>query len=153
MEGEKSKGFLAIDLDKVLAQYTGWKGKDHIGDPTPGMKELIQEWIDEGWKIIIHTTRGSHETELWCIKHRMPFHYINMNPEFLSQNPGKPLASAYIDDRAIRFTGDIDRLRDEVRNLANDGFNNDWKKTVEGKRHMDTVGQRLRRSRKKDTEK
>jgi len=137
-KGKKFKGFIAIDLDGVLAQYDGWKGKDHIGEPTPGMKELIQDWIDEGWKIIVFTSRGSHETDLWCTKYQIPYHYINVNPEFLGQNPGKPIANVYIDDRAIRFTGDIDRLRDQVKALGDDGFFSDWGKTLREKAILTT---------------
>jgi hypothetical protein len=38
-----------------------------------------------------------------------------MNPEIQGQNPGKPIASIYVDDRAIRFTGNTKKLMEDIR--------------------------------------
>lgn len=32
-------GWIAVDLDGTLAEYDGWKGSAHIGNPVPKMVE------------------------------------------------------------------------------------------------------------------
>ena len=101
------KKSVAVDLDGVLAEYTEWKGIGHFGDPIPGAVEFIDA-LREHFDIIIHTVRCSSEingpesanllvkrVRNWLDKHG--FHYDHIWSE-----PGKPLAVAYIDDRAIR---------------------------------------------------
>lgn len=106
---------IAFDFDGVLAQYDGWKGYQHLGKPIEGMREVLQQLKSDGWKILIYTTRGNAEIAEWCKKYYMPVDYINMNPEIQGKNPGKPIASIYVDDRAIRFTGDVKKLIEDIR--------------------------------------
>lgn len=106
---------IAFDFDGVLAQYDGWKGYQHLGKPIEGMREVLQQLKSDGWKILIYTTRGNAEIAEWCKKYDMPVDYINMNPEIQGKNPGKPIASIYVDDRAIRFTGDVKKLIEDIR--------------------------------------
>lgn len=101
----KHKKTVAVDLDGVLAQYDRWQGVDHIGDPIPGSREFLQQLRDMGLSICIHTTRAnvgvnqSHsEVDLifriksWLGKHEMTFDFVSGH---------KPLAIAYVDDRAL----------------------------------------------------
>ena len=102
------KKSICVDLDGVLADYRdGWKGIEHIGDPILGAREFL-EWIrDQGYRIVIFTTRMNKESNpglplsdllfkvvSWFHKNSLPFDEI-----YLGQ--GKPIASAYVDDRAI----------------------------------------------------
>ena len=83
-----SKGWIGVDLDATLAEYDGWKGIDHIGDPIPEMLERVKGWIEEGQPVRIMTARvycgESGEPagdryrdaqrarlviEKWCLKH------------------------------------------------------------------------------------
>jgi len=105
---------IAFDLDGVLAQYTGWKGKDFIGEPIDGMRELLRELKLKGVRIIIHTTRGAHETQMWADKHDMPYDWININGDLWTQKMGKPYADIYVDDRAICFGGSVQILRRQL---------------------------------------
>ena len=116
---------IAFDFDGVLAQFNGWKGKDHFGEPVPGMRKYLTELKAKGVGVIIYSTRGAHEIEEWCKRYDMPFDYINCNPELHTQNMGKPIAHIYVDDRAICFHGDVDRLREEIANFK------PWSSTVE----------------------
>ena len=106
---------LCFDLDGVLAQYTGWKG-DYapIGEPIPGMRELLLQLKANGNTIIIFTLRGAHTVKAWADKHDMPYDWININGDFYGQNTGKPFADIYIDDRAVRFTGDVAQLATDI---------------------------------------
>lgn len=107
---------IAFDFDGVLAQYDGWKGWQHLGEPVPGIKEIIRQLkMDWGCTIIIYTTRGNSEMAEWCKKHGILYSYINSNPGIQGNNPGKPIADVYVDDRAITFDGtNMDTLVNDI---------------------------------------
>lgn len=48
----------AVDLDGTLARYDGWKGKEHIGEPVPGMLRRVRSWINAGKTVVIFTARA-----------------------------------------------------------------------------------------------
>lgn len=52
-------GWIGVDLDGTLAQYTGWQGPEHIGEPVPKMLERVKRWLDEGYEVKIFTARMS----------------------------------------------------------------------------------------------
>ena len=85
-------------------------GHTHFGPPVDGMKELLQSLKAKGHEILIFTTRGNSEIAAWCKLHGMPYDFINRNPHIQGNNPGKPIADVYVDDRGIRF--DPDDLED-----------------------------------------
>ena len=100
--------YIAIDLDGTLAQYDGWKGLDHIGDPKPGGKEFLEIlkkniFIQRPVEIIIYTCRaerGLHYVEDWLRTHGIPFDHINHNPDQPKTAGSKKIWSHYyIDDR------------------------------------------------------
>lgn len=90
--------WVAVDLDGTLAE-TAW--------PEPGIGEPIQENIiklyelqREGYKIVIHTSRGWEDYELieaWLHKFYVPYNRIVC---------GKLLAHRYVDDKAIPATAE-----------------------------------------------
>lgn len=47
-----------VDLDGTLAEYTTWKGSDHVGKVIPKMLERVKGWIDEGIDVVIFTARA-----------------------------------------------------------------------------------------------
>lgn len=101
------KKTICVDLDGVLAQYDGWKGVDHIGDPIPGAVDFTKELSQLG-DVVIFTTRCNPEVNKPSAVHLL----VNRVREWLDRHgfeyadiyagTGKPIASAYIDDRAIR---------------------------------------------------
>ena len=105
---------VAIDFDGVLGTYTGWRGWRHLGTPVEGAREAVQRLRSEGWRVILFSTRGCNELESWCEEHGFEVDGINCNPYLQGQNPGKPIATVYVDDRAIQFNGDwrdtVDRI-------------------------------------------
>lgn len=50
-------GWIGVDLDGTLAEYHGWKGADHIGEPVPAMVERVRAWLAEGRVVKIFTAR------------------------------------------------------------------------------------------------
>lgn len=51
------EGWIGVDLDGTLAQYIGWKGPTHIGDPVPAMLERVKAWLADGQEVKIFTAR------------------------------------------------------------------------------------------------
>ena len=96
---------ICVDLDGVLAQYDGWKGVEVIGDPIAGAQSFVAG-LRKFARVIVFTTRcsptvnGRPAAELvrlvgdWLTGHGFEFDEVY-------SGPGKPMASAYIDDRAV----------------------------------------------------
>jgi phosphoglycolate phosphatase-like HAD superfamily hydrolase len=69
-------GWIGVDLDGTLAEYHGWKGAYHIGEPIPKMVARIKKWLKEGKKVKIFTARAfardskqNEVIEKWCLEH------------------------------------------------------------------------------------
>lgn len=68
-----------MDLDGTLAEYHGWVGPDHIGNPIPKMMRRVAGWLESGTLVKIVTARVSpikddakvcrEEIEQWLLKH------------------------------------------------------------------------------------
>ena len=111
---------ICIDFDGVIAEYKKFEGKGIFGEIIQGAKENICKLKDEGWIIIIYTTRS--ETDLiyeYLINNGISPDYINYNPKNseLGLNLGKPIADIYLDDRAINFDGRWDLTFDKIKNF------------------------------------
>jgi hypothetical protein len=100
------KQTVAVDLDGVLAKYLSWQGIENIGNPIPGAQQFMQDLKDRFF-VIVFTTRCSAaynpdytrtklvvEVEKWLAKHEIPYNSVY-------SGQGKPLATAYVDDRAV----------------------------------------------------
>lgn len=101
-----NKLVIAVDFDGTICEDTLFYSPGDFPPLKPGAAEALQLLHDLGHTIIIHTCRG--ESDLiaqYLEEHGVPFDSINRNvvelPEFF--NSGKPIAHAYIDDRAIKF--------------------------------------------------
>jgi hypothetical protein len=98
-------------LDGVLALYDPKRHADEIGPPRDGVTEFLKAIKRAGHTIIVFTCRRTQQVEDWLVEHNLEpnlVDYINHNPrnEELRQNPGKPVAHLYIDDRAWPNFGD-----------------------------------------------
>ncbi len=69
-------GWIGVDLDGTLAEYTGWKGVEHIGEPITPMIERVKQWLDQGLEVRIFTARAwkANDTDIktiedWTEKH------------------------------------------------------------------------------------
>lgn len=108
---------VAVDVDGVLAQYTGWKSAGgKIGPPYRWTKWLLRE-LSREYRVIVWSSRSSAGIHAWLTEHNLIQYVdeINTNSQILGDNPGKPVASAYIDDRAIRFTGKPGQLLADLK--------------------------------------
>lgn len=107
---------IAVDFDGVIADYSGWKGSGIFGPPRRDVLDVLKVLASEGWKIIVHTTRGPEEVVQYLVENRVPFHEINRNSSY--QNMGaKPVATVYWDDRGCRYSGDAYSDLETIRNF------------------------------------
>lgn len=70
-------GWIGVDLDGTLAEYTQWKGIDHIGRPVPLMLKRVQTWVDAGYQVKVMTARasvpeGAKPVQDWLKKQGLP---------------------------------------------------------------------------------
>ena len=99
MIGKKPRPRLAVDFDGVIHRYSrGFQDGSIYDEPMPGAKAALAR-LKKKWWVYIYTTRASNKAgrfavEAWLQKHDLAF------DEVVSH---KPIAFAYIDDRAIRF--------------------------------------------------
>jgi phosphoglycolate phosphatase-like HAD superfamily hydrolase len=98
---------IAVDFDGVIHAYSrGWRGGVIYDAPVEGAFQALQDLFDAGYELVIFTTRDLNgAVEGWMNAHRGQFTF-----EYTVTNV-KPMAIAYIDDRAIRFTNWADIRR------------------------------------------
>ena len=105
------KPVLAIDFDGVASQYYGWKGEDHLGRPMPGLERFLERVVEQGWQIILYSCRPAWRLKNWAEQYGLARYFVgyNENPYFADhpqEKSCKPIATMYLDDRAVRFHGD-----------------------------------------------
>lgn len=105
MEETKKTRSYAFDFDGVIGEYDGFKGPDHFGKPIEAVVGAIRTLKDQGHKIIIYSTRGEEMLKKYCLDNNIPVDYFNRNPELEGENPGKPIAYVYVDDRTVCYRG------------------------------------------------
>lgn len=111
---------LCFDLDGTIVQ----KGSDYSNlKPIEGMSELIRELKSKGHKITIYTARNmnTYGGNLGLIT----FNQVPVITDWLQKNNipidelyiGKPNADAFIDDKGIHFSGNVQELREKLDQL------------------------------------
>lgn len=156
-----TKKTICIDIDGTLIHYEDWQGENHFGQLLPGSSDAMKKLHEEGWFIIIYSTRANKGIlEKFLHQNDLEFDSINENP-FQPDNAkgGKPLADVYVDDRALCFKGDWEQtLREifsfkpweEMENINKDVFQhskqlliNDFQQAFYMLRHYDEVNWNL----------
>jgi hypothetical protein len=67
--------WIGVDLDGTLAEYSTWKGEEHIGEPIHAMIAKVKTWQQSGRVVKIFTARAAHGdkaieyVKLWALKH------------------------------------------------------------------------------------
>lgn len=118
MVNVKNSKIYAFDFDGVISEYSGFEGHDKTGAPKAEVVKVIRALRDDGHKILIYSTRGNEVLKKYCTDNDIPVDYFNHNPEMEGENPGKPIASVYVDDRAVCYRGQsAEELLEEIRNF------------------------------------
>lgn len=100
-------GTIACDLDGTLAEYHGFKGRDHIGDPIPAMLERVKGWLGEGRKVIIHTARAHDPKAIPAVRQWLKKH---VGQELPVTDRKRPNVTEFWDDRAISVEKNTGRI-------------------------------------------
>lgn len=94
-----------------------------IGDPKPGVKEALTKIREMGFEIHIFSCRTNPEVTKYLIDR---IQQVRLMEEFLDKyeipydkvlNENKPLARVYIDDRAIGYRGDWEKVIKEMKGM------------------------------------
>jgi hypothetical protein len=109
---------LALDFDGVISDYTGWRGyKAPFDPPVDGALEAIREYIDNGYDIVVHTSRADSPEQTkrllaWFKEYGLEPRYL----ERIAITATKPPAIIYIDDRGWKFDGRFPTIH-ELKNF------------------------------------
>jgi phosphoglycolate phosphatase-like HAD superfamily hydrolase len=94
---------VAVDLDGVVHRYSrGWADGTIYDPPVDGAYEALLRLATAGWRLVLHTTRARDPAQAAAVAAWLEIN--GMAGLFAEVTDRKPLAVAYIDDRAIRFT-------------------------------------------------
>jgi phosphoglycolate phosphatase-like HAD superfamily hydrolase len=109
---------IAFDFDGVIAKYSGFVSVHEIQEPNPEIIKTILTLKERGFKILVHSTRGDEFLKDYCEKFSIPVDYINRHPDKQGENPDKPVAYVYVDDRSICYKGEnAEELVAEIENF------------------------------------
>lgn len=112
-DDKMEKKTIVFDFDGVIHRYSeGWKDGTIYDEPVNGIKEVIDKLM-ETYNIIIVSTRsatrkGKNDILKWLKKYD-----INVTDVMAS----KPPAIIYVDDRAINFDGNCDKLLKNIEHF------------------------------------
>lgn len=112
LHGQSGDGWVGVDLDGTLAEYDGWKGIEHIGDPIPAMLERVKEKLARGEDVRIFTARvagpdgekARRYIDVWCQKH--------LGRTLPVTNVKDQQMTELWDDRAVQVEANTGRLVD-----------------------------------------
>lgn len=115
---QQSGRTIAFDFDGVIATYAGYEGGDNVREPIAATVEAIKQLKEQGYKILIHSTRSDEFLQRYFEEFAIPYDYINRRPDKEGGNPGKPIAYVYVDDRAICYQRQsAEELVDQIVNF------------------------------------
>lgn len=117
---------IAVDFDGVIHSYTtGWQGAHIIPDPpVEGAIDFLEYLVADGtpanaaiFSTRAKTWRGRRAMRAWLREHAGNSWHECMGSRGIESIPitaGKPIASVYLDDRAVRFEGRFPELRHQA---------------------------------------
>jgi hypothetical protein len=91
---------IGLDLDGTSAQYSGYKGQDHIGEPYKELANFLKEATEAGHLFWIYTARESHSiVQEWLERNNLAQYIQGITSK------KEHWFDLFIDDRAFRFEG------------------------------------------------
>lgn len=112
-----AKKRVAVDFDGVLHTYSKWNGPVPTGAPTPGSQDFIADLMGAGYEPVILSSRasspeGAEGIRSWLSRWSFPAIRITSS---------KVAAIAYVDDRAVPYTGEFASCLEAIRSLEPGG--------------------------------
>lgn len=106
-EPDHTRPLVCVDLDGVLNMFDAWVAPEYFHPPRPGAREFLRRLNESGFRVCIFTCRWWEWVQRWLEQNAMA--------EFVeSVTDKKPPAAAYVDDRAVCFTGDYNETYDRI---------------------------------------
>lgn len=101
-----NRGWIGVDLDGTLAEYTTWKGPDIIGEPIMPMVDKIKSIINTGITVKVFTARVascvSEEERLIAKKAIANWTKLHLGTALEATSEKDWNMIEYYDDRAIQ---------------------------------------------------
>lgn len=109
---------IAVDFDGVLHPYTkGWIGSVPDNEPPiMGAAQFLTDLREQGYEVVVFSTRADHPDGLNGILEWLEYH--GLLADVVRVTHKKPAAIAYVDDRAVPFTGSWGDVHDGIARLA-----------------------------------
>ena len=102
---------VCLDFDGVIHSHRSpWCGAEVIPDePIHGTREAIAK-LRQRYRVVVHSARCATDEGLVAVKAWLAQHNIEVDDvcQF------KPPASVYVDDRAVPFRGDWEKVTEEI---------------------------------------
>lgn len=97
-ESRRTKRTVAVDFDGVIHSYvSGWQGLVPTDPPREGALEFVEQLQALDYIVVVHTARANDPQGLAATIHWL----ANYSFPEMTVTANKPMAIAYIDDRAI----------------------------------------------------
>lgn len=105
-------GWIGVDLDGTLAEYTTWKGPEHIGAPIGPMIERVRYWMRADIEVRIFTARASVPeylpyVEQWLLEHGLAGLRVTCQKDF-------DMLQLW-DDRCVRVESNTGQIADQTK--------------------------------------
>lgn len=108
-----TKRTIILDFDGVIHNYNKWISVDVIdGRPVKGAREFINE-LRKKYRVVIVSTRCNSDEGQLAIRRWLNTYKIEV--DLVTRN--KPPAVCIVDDRAIQFNGDFDKILKQIENF------------------------------------
>lgn len=110
---------IAFDFLGVLVKHDGraFVNEENYltGEPNAEVVDAIKILREKGYKVIVHSTLADDLLAAYCREHNIEIDEVNKNSDYDNGNNGKPVAHAYVDDRAIQYSGqDAHSLAEQI---------------------------------------
>lgn len=102
-------GWIAVDFDGTIAQYTHWRGPYHMGEPIPKMVERVKAWLAAGVEVRIMTARADDQGCVMLIRQWCDYH---VGQELAVTNKKDYKMIEIWDDRAVQVEQNTGRRMD-----------------------------------------
>lgn len=121
----KDKKTVAIDFDGVIHRYSkGWYDGTAYDDAMPGAISAIKKLMEE-YTVYVFTTRDLAQVQDWFGRYgqQIPTQIIKPEEKYwttrgvLGLANHKVIAYVWVDDRALRFTGDWADTMRQLRSI------------------------------------
>lgn len=104
---------VAVDFDGVIHPYTrGWQGETPDDEPPVAGAGTALEMLAAHYQVVVFSTRAETEVGRQAIREWLA--HWQLDGFVTDVVADKPKAIAYIDDRAVVFTGDWERALEGV---------------------------------------